>query len=130
MRSNFGWQGILTRSLFVAVLGLMIVGATGSVRAQDYYNGQGSYNQDYYDANGTAVFNSNYAYGPPYGYGPSGAETQAPYAAGYVYQPSPYPYYGNYYYGAYPSYGYVYNGPLLYGRFGRGGRVGYRFGWW
>src|SRR5580693_8753549 len=97
----------LTLASAVAVLGLMIVSATGYVRAQDYYNG-----------NGTSSFNSNYAYGPPYGYGPYGAETQAPPAAGYVYQPSPYPYYGNYYYGAYPSYGYVYNGPLLYGRFG------------
>jgi hypothetical protein len=110
----------LTLASAVAVLALLTVAwGTSKVGAQDYYN-----------ANGSALFNSNYAFGPPYGYGPDGAQTQVPPAIGYAYQPSPYPYYGNYYYGAYPAYGYVYNGPLLYGRFGRNGRVGYRFGWW
>lgn len=102
----------------VAALGL-VAWAASPAQAQDYYNN-----------NTLGAFNSNYAFGPPYGYGPYGAETQAPNAAGYVYQPNPYPYYGNYYYGAYPAYGYVYGGPILYGRYGRGGRVGYRFGWW
>jgi hypothetical protein len=121
------WRIALTSA--VAVLGLLTAASGPScVRAQDYY--RDSYNRDYYNANGSTAFNSNYGYGPTYGYGPYGAETLAPGTAGYVYQPSPYPYYGNYYYGAYPSYGYVFNGPILYGRFGRGGRVGYRFGWW
>jgi hypothetical protein len=55
--------------------------------------------------------------------------TPAPFAVGNVPQRT-YPYYGSYYYGAYPQYGFTYGGPLLYGRFGDGGRVGYRFGWW
>jgi hypothetical protein len=117
-------------AVVVAVLGLLTVaGTTSTLRAQDYYNGNAYYGNGY-DANAAGTFNSNYAFGPAYGYGPYGAETQAPYATGYVYQPNAYPYYGNYYYGAYPAYGYVYGGPILYGRFGRGGRVGYRFGWW
>ena len=114
-------RGTLALVAAMAVLGLVLAAGGTSVRAQDYYNSAG---------NGLGSFNSNYGFGPPYGYGPYGSETQAPYAQGYVYQPSPYPYYGNYYYGAYPAYGYSYGGPILYGRFARGGRVGYRYGWW
>ncbi len=102
----------------VAVLGVLgLACGPSNVRAQDYYNGYG------YNAN-------NYSY-TPYNYGGYGYQTPAaPYAAGgYAYQ-QPYPYYGNYYYGASPQYGYTYGGPILYGRFGREGRVGFRFGWW
>ena len=110
----------LNAMVVVAVLGLLMAACGPSTaRAQDYYSGS-------YNGNGPAQFNNNY--GPPYGYGLYGADVRAPYAAGY--QPNSYPYYGNYYYGAYPAYGYVYGGPILYGRFGRNGRVGYRFGWW
>jgi hypothetical protein len=116
----------MSLTVAVALLGLLTVAfAASTIRAQDYYNGNYNYN-----GNALGTFNSNYAFGPAYGYGPYGAETLAPYASGYAYQPNAYPYYGNYYYGAYPAYGYVYGGPILYGRFGRGGRVGYRFGWW
>jgi hypothetical protein len=114
----------------VAVLGLLTLAWPAStVQAQDYYSGYG-----------LGTMNSNYAFGPPYGYGPYGAQTLTPEqygywlpatgTSGYVWQPNAYPYYGNYYYGAYPAYGYVYGGPLLYGRYGRGGRVGYRFSWY
>jgi hypothetical protein len=114
----------------VAALGLLTLALPASTaRAQDYYSGYG-----------LGTVNSNYLFGPPYGYGPYGSETLTPDqfgywlpvtgTAGYVWQPNAYPYYGNYYYGAYPAYGYVYGGPLLFGRFGRQGRVGYRFAWW
>jgi len=108
----------LSLAAAAAVLGLLtaLVG-TSSVCAQDYYSGYG------YNGN-------NYSYAPS-NYGGYGYQTPAaPYVVGgYGYQ-QPYPYYGNYYYGASPQYGYTYGGPILYGRYGRNGRVGFRFGWW
>jgi hypothetical protein len=108
------WRLSLATAL--AVLGLLTAACgTSTARAQDHYNGYR------YNAN-------NYPYAPN-GSGAYGYQTPAPYASGYAYQP-PYPYYGNYYYGASPQLGYTYGGPILYGRYGRGGRVGFRFGWW
>lgn len=57
-----------------------------------------------------------------------------PYTAGYSRYPDygnyQYPYYGGYYYGGWPEFNYTYGGPLIYGRYGNSGRVGYRYGWW
>jgi hypothetical protein len=112
------WRFKLTTA--AAAIGLLaLMSGTSGVRAQDYYN---------YNGNGYNGNNNAYA---PYNYGGYGYQAPVvPYGnGGYVYQ-QPYPYYGNYYYGASPQYGYTYGGPILYGRFGRDGRVGYRFGWW
>jgi hypothetical protein len=107
------------RSSLVAAgaLGLLLWAASSTAEAQDYYNNR----------NG-APYTSGYT-PQNYNYGAYGYMTPAPFAVGNVPQRT-YPYYGSYYYGAYPQYGYTYGGPLLYGRFGDGGRVGYRFGWW
>jgi hypothetical protein len=43
----------------------------------------------------------------------------------YVPVPSPYSYYN-----AYPRAGYVYGGPVVYGHYGRMGRMAFRYGWW
>jgi hypothetical protein len=95
---------------------LTVLCGTSSVRAQDYYNGYG--------------YSANYPY-TPYNYGAYAYQAPVmPYAAGGYVSQQAYPYYGNYYYGASPQYGYAYGGPILYGRYGRNGRVGYRFGWW
>jgi hypothetical protein len=104
-------------SLAVTVALLGISAAASAVQAQDYYGGPGNG----YSANGTYTY-------APYAYSGYGYQS-APYQSGYAY-PQSYPYYGSYYYGAYPAYGYAYGGPILYGRFGRQGRVGFRFGWW
>jgi hypothetical protein len=108
------WRLIL--AVTVAAFGLTAV--ESSVRAQDSYTGPGN---GYYN-------NGNYTYAP-YAYSGYGAYQPGPYPSGYAY-PQSYPYYGNHYYGASPAYGYTYGGPILYGRFGHQGRVGFRFGWW
>jgi hypothetical protein len=97
-------------------------GAQRDTRRGPYFPAYDYAPRTYYDVNrgefgtGTPAYPDNLRYG-----------YDTPYTAGYSYQ---YPYYGGYYYGAYPEISYTYGGPLLYGRFGNTGRVGYRFGWW
>jgi hypothetical protein len=141
-----------------AVLGVLIAGSSHRAQAQidtlpynplnynyapqTYFNRQmGEYGSGAHRDTSRSPYNppAHYApqtyYYPPADYGTgtpdypqqwrSGADT--PYSAGTQTQ---YPYYGGYYYGAWPAFNYSYGGPLIYGRYGDHGRVGYRYGWW
>jgi len=48
----------------------------------------------------------------------------------YAYAPPPVPYGYSGYDAAYPTVGYSYGGPLIYGHYGRVGRMAFRYGWW